>query len=176
MFREQIISLRKNYGSADYITPITLLEEAYNAYMKGNFGISCLIFREEQIIAHGQNRMIFPNFSSALHAEMDAINTLEKEHAKLENVSNLKLYSSLEPCPMCLSRIINSGITDIYYMADDKRGGGVGFLDRMPPIWQELGEKLNIKKMELPDEFEELSKNLAFVNADKIHQIILNRQ
>ncbi len=176
MFRDLILSLKKQYPGAEYITPVTLLEEAYNAYMKGNFGISCLIYREEQIIAHGQNRMIFPHFSSVLHAEMDAINTLEMENTKLENVSNLKLYSSLEPCPMCLSRIINSGITEIYYIADDKKGGGVEYLKQMPSVWQELGAKLNITKMDLPEEFEKLAKNLAFVNAEKIHKVILRRQ
>ncbi len=176
MFREKILSLKKQYGSAEYITPVTLLEEAYHAYMKGNFGISCLIYREEQIVAHGQNRMIFPNFSSGLHAEMDAINTLEQSNTKLKNVSNLKLYSSLEPCPMCLARIINSGITEIFYIAEDKQGGGVDFLKVMPPIWQKLGANLKIRKMELPKEFEELAHNLAFANAEQIHKAILSRQ
>ncbi len=77
---------------------------------------------------------------------------------------------------MCLARIINSGITEIFYIADDKQGGGVDFLKVMPPIWQKLGANLNISKMDLPKEFEELAHNLAFANAEQIHKVILNRQ
>ncbi len=176
MFRDELITLRQEYKNEEFALALQLLEEAYNAYMKGNFGISSIIYSDDEIIAHGQNRMVFPTFSSALHAEMDAINTLEHENTKLDKVSGLVLYSSLEPCPMCMTRIINSGITKIYYMADDKEGGAKQYLKFMPPIWQKLGAKLEIQKMQLPSHFEELSIKLAFANADKIHKTILKRQ
>jgi cytosine deaminase len=176
MFKNEITALKNSYKGEQYDIAFTLLEEAYSAYAKGNFGIASLIYKNGSIIAYGQNRMVFPTFASGMHAEMDAINTLENDYPKLENLSEITLYSSLEPCPMCLTRIINSGIANVYYLATDKLGGGVSYLDAMPPIWKELSAKVKFRKMQLPAEFENLAVKLAFANAEKIHQIIISRQ
>jgi hypothetical protein len=48
----------------------------------------------------------------------------------------LVLYSSVEPCPMCLTRIINVGLKKAFFVAPDPKGGMVQRLKDLPPFWQ----------------------------------------
>ena len=51
-------------------------------------------------------------------------------------MEGLVLYSSLEPCPMCLARIINAGLKKTFFAAPDSSGGMVQRLGGLPPFWQ----------------------------------------
>lgn len=77
----------------------------------GPFG--AVIVKNGEIIAEGVNRVTANNDPTA-HAEVSAI------RAACQKVNDFKLngctiYTSCEPCPMCLSAIYWAGIKDIYY-------------------------------------------------------------
>jgi tRNA(adenine34) deaminase len=81
-----------------------------------------------------------------MHAEMDLMNRYEDSRkitripGKTFNprqVEGLVLYSSVEPCPMCLARIINTGLKKTYYAAADPSGGMVSRMNDLPPFWRE---------------------------------------
>ena len=77
----------------------------------GPFG--CVIVKENKIIAEGSNKVTSSNDPTA-HAEVVAI----REACKKLNTFNLvgcDLYTSCEPCPMCLSAIYWSHIDNIFY-------------------------------------------------------------
>ena len=77
----------------------------------GPFG--CVIVKENKIIAEGSNKVTSSNDPTA-HAEVVAI----REACKKLNTFNLvgcDLYTSCEPCPMCLSAIIGH-ILIIFFM------------------------------------------------------------
>ena len=77
----------------------------------GPFG--CVIIKNNKIIAEGSNKVTLLNDPTA-HAEIVAI----RQACQKLNVFNLKgcdLYSSCEPCPMCLSAIYWSHLDNIYY-------------------------------------------------------------
>lgn len=48
------------------------------------------------------------------------------------------LYAFVEPCPMCLARIINTRLKKVYYAAADPTGGMAQRFQNLQPFWQEL--------------------------------------
>ncbi|MBI4336766.1 MAG: nucleoside deaminase [Chloroflexi bacterium] len=121
---------------------IEALREAIASAKEGNFGVGAvLVDPSGSIIERGRNRVFYPQFRSDLHAEMDLMTRVEKQAGSASRwPSGLALFSSLEPCPMCLTRLITSGVGKVYYAARDERGGMVSRLHLMPPEWQELAE------------------------------------
>lgn len=85
----------------------------------GPFG--AVIARDGEVIATGVNRVTANNDPTA-HAEVSAIRTAcrKVENFKLEGCV---VYSSCEPCPMCLSALYWAGIEKIYFAntKDDAR-------------------------------------------------------
>ena len=77
----------------------------------GPFG--CVIVKNNKIIGEGSNKVTLSNDPTA-HAEIVAI---REACQKLNtfNLSGCDLYSSCEPCPMCLSAIYWSHIDNIFY-------------------------------------------------------------
>ena len=77
----------------------------------GPFG--SVIVKDEKIISEGMNRVTVNNDPTA-HGEIVAIRNACKK-LNTFNLSNCSLYSSCEPCPMCLSAIYWSRIGKVYY-------------------------------------------------------------
>ena len=83
--------------------------------------------KEGNIIATGHNQVLKNNDPTA-HAEIMAIrNACEKLHTY--DLSNYILYTSCEPCPMCLSAIIWANIKEIYYACTREDAAKIGFRD-----------------------------------------------
>ena len=82
-----------------------------------------------------------PYFRSDLHAEMDVMTKFETRFKDAETRKGFILYSSLEPCPMCFTRLVMSGINKVYYAAPDEMGGMVSRTTAMPPNWRHLAQK-----------------------------------
>jgi len=84
-----------------------------------------------------------PHVRSDRHGEMvsmdlleDAISTTpyEKEF-QIRMPEGLKLYTQLESCPMCMSRLASSSISEVLHGAPDNGGGMVHKLCSLPPIF-----------------------------------------
>lgn len=91
----------------------------------GPFG--AVIVKNGEIIAEGVNRVTANNDPTA-HAEVSAI------RAACQKVNDFKLngctiYTSCEPCPMCLSAIYWAGIDKIYYGNTKEDADAIGFSD-----------------------------------------------
>ena len=77
----------------------------------GPFG-AVIVDNNGNIIANGNNKVLINNDPTA-HAEVVAIrNACQKLNTY--DLSNYILYTSCEPCPMCLSAIICSNIKEVY--------------------------------------------------------------
>ena len=92
----------------------------------GPFG-AVIVDKDGKIIANGNNQVLKQNDPTA-HAEMVAIRNACKKLGKYD-LSGYTLYTSCEPCPMCLSAIIWSNIKEIYYGCTKKDAGEIGFRD-----------------------------------------------
>ena len=77
----------------------------------GPFG--AVIVRDGQVIATGTNR-VTANCDPTAHAEVNAIRAA-CEALKCFKLTGCTIYTSCEPCPMCLSAIYWAGIERIFY-------------------------------------------------------------
>ena len=91
----------------------------------GPFG--AVIVKDGEIIASSGNSVTIDNDPTA-HAE---VNTIRKACKRLGtfNLEGCEIYSSCEPCPMCLSAIIWANIKDIYYACTREDASKIGFRD-----------------------------------------------
>jgi guanine deaminase len=91
----------------------------------GPFG--AVIVKDGMLIAKSPNTVTTSNDPTA-HAEINAIRLACKE-LKTFDLSGCEIYSSCEPCPMCLSAIYWARISKVYYAADRFDAKKAGFDD-----------------------------------------------
>ena len=109
----------------------------------GPFG--CVIVKEGKIISEGFNKVTSTNDPTA-HGEIVAI----RDACKKLNTFNLEgcdLYSSCEPCPMCLSAIYWSHIDKIYYANTREDAKDIDFDDSL--IYTEISKDKNDRQIEM---------------------------
>ena len=101
----------------------------------GPFG--AVITRNGQIIATGVNRVTADSDPTA-HAEVNAIREACKKLGTF-NLSGCELYTSCEPCPMCLGAAYWAHIDKIYYGCNKQDAAQAGFDDSF--IYEEMSLK-----------------------------------
>ena len=126
----------------------------------GPFG--CIIVKENKIIAEGINRVTFNNDPTA-HAEIIAIRNACKK-LNTFNLEKCELYTSCEPCPMCLSAIYWSHIDKIYYGNSRLDASKIVFDDDF--IYNELNKDLSSRKIQMKQISQKEAKK-AFLDWDK---------
>ena len=104
----------------------------------GPFG-AVIIDKDGNVIAKGNNKVIVSHDPTA-HAEIVAIREASKK-LNTHDLSDYILYTSCEPCPMCLSAIIWANIKKVYYACTRKDAASIGFRDDM--IYEYLKENNN---------------------------------
>jgi tRNA(Arg) A34 adenosine deaminase TadA len=110
----------------------------------GPFG--CVITDSNGIIlAEGHNQVTQLNDPTA-HAEIVAIREACRKLDRYD-LSQCKLYTSCEPCPMCLSAIYWARITDVSYVNTRKEAATIGFDDDY--IYEELKKDLEERNIKL---------------------------
>lgn len=92
----------------------------------GPFGV-VIVDKEGNIIAKEHNQVIKTNDPTA-HAEINAIRSACKKLGT-KVLKDCIMYSTCEPCPMCLSAIIWSSIKTVYYGSTRKDASSIGFKD-----------------------------------------------
>ena len=102
----------------------------------GPFG-AIVVDKYGKIISRANN-MVLKNNDPTAHAEIVAIRKACKK-LKSYDLEGCILYTSCEPCPMCLSAIIWSNIKEIYYGANREDAARIGFRDN--DIYEYLKEK-----------------------------------
>ena len=92
----------------------------------GPFG-AVIVDKQGNIISEGNNKVIKEKDPTA-HAEITAIRNACKK-INTYDLSDYILYTSCEPCPMCLSAIIWANIKKVYYGCTKDDAGKIGFRD-----------------------------------------------
>ena len=108
----------------------------------GPFG--SIIVKDDKIIAEGSNKVTLINDPTA-HGEIVAIRQACKSLSNFD-LSGCELYSTCEPCPMCLSAIYWARIDKIYYANTRDDAQKIDFDDSL--IYSELQK--NLKKRKIP--------------------------
>ena len=107
----------------------------------GPFG--SIIVKNDKVIAEGSNKVALNNDPTA-HGEIVAIRKACKSLNNF-NLSGYELYSTCEPCPMCLSAIYWAHIEKVYYANTRDDAQKIDFDDSL--IYSELLK--NIKKRKI---------------------------
>jgi len=126
-----------------------LSAEAIHHLDGGPFG--CVIVKDGKIIGKGWNHVMATNDPTA-HAEVMAIRDACKNLATPELVG-CELYTSAEPCPMCMAAIYWACIPIVYYANTKEDSKALGYEDTI--IYEELKKPLNerkIKMVHIPDD------------------------
>jgi tRNA(Arg) A34 adenosine deaminase TadA len=114
------------------MTPENFMREAIKeaeAGMRGGRGgpFGCVIVRRGEVIARGQNRVTSTNDPTA-HAEVTAIRQA-CAHLGTFQLADCELYTSCEPCPMCLAAIYWARLARVFYANTRADAAAIGFDD-----------------------------------------------
>lgn len=108
----------------------------------GPFG--AVIVKDGMVVARSANRVVPTNDPTA-HAEVSAIRLACQELGTF-SLAGCEIYTSCEPCPMCLGAIYWARIDKVYYANTKKDAAEIGFDDHF--IYEELD--LPMEKRKLP--------------------------
>ena len=107
----------------------------------GPFG--AVIIKDKNIISNGNNKVTVDNDPSA-HAEIVAIRNACKE-LNTFNLEGCSIYTSCEPCPMCLAACYWARLDKIYYSNTRVEAANIGFSDDF--IYKELEKSNDAKRL-----------------------------
>ena len=146
---------------------------ALDALEQGNYGVAAiLIDAQGTVIAQAENRVFSAGYNSHAHAEMLLVDQLEQG---LDcNPAELTMLVSLEPCPMCLARLILSGIASVRYMAPDSYGGMLSHAERLPPAWKNLAQLQNHYEASISSGVRALAADIAATNLALLRKKLLS--
>lgn len=140
----------KTHQTAESITPADeefmreaiLLSVESVTHGGGPFG--SVIVKDGEIIASGSNSVTLDNDPTA-HAEINTIRAACRTLGTF-NLDGCVIYTSCEPCPMCLGAIYWAGIDRIYYANTRQDAEAIKFADSF--IYEELDRPMD--KREVP--------------------------
>ncbi len=105
------------------------VEEARKGALLGHGGpFGACIVKDGKLISVAHNNVLKAN-DPTLHAEMLAISEAARKLGRFD-LSDCELYTSCEPCPMCLGAIYWARIGRVYYAADRDDAAKAGFDDK----------------------------------------------
>jgi len=111
---------------------IELSEKNVRQNIGGPFG--AVIVKDGAIVAASGNRVLVENDPTA-HAEISAIR-IACQKLGTYDLSGCEIYTSCEPCPMCLGAIYWARIAKIFYANTKMDAAAIGFDDHL--IYKEL--------------------------------------
>jgi guanine deaminase len=122
---------------------IELSEHNVKQGVGGPFG--AVIVKDGMAVARSAN-MVVPQNDPTAHAEISAIR-LACEELGTYNLQGCVIYTSCEPCPMCLGAIYWAHIDTIYYGNTKTDAAAIGFDDHF--IYQELERPIHQRKLQI---------------------------
>jgi tRNA(Arg) A34 adenosine deaminase TadA len=120
---------------------IELAENNVKNGLGGPFG--AVIVKDGVVIAQSANKVVPQNDPTA-HAEVSAIR-LACQRLDTFNLSGCEIYTSCEPCPMCLGAIYWARLDKIYYANTKTDAAAIGFDDHF--IYQEIDVPMADRKL-----------------------------
>lgn len=109
-------------------------ELAEESVRRGGGPFGAVIVHDGHIVAEGMNTVTLTNDPTA-HAEINAIR-MACQDEETYSLHGCIIYSSCEPCPMCLSALYWAGVERIYYGNTQEDAEAIDFSDRF--IYRQL--------------------------------------
>ena len=122
---------------------IELAQEGVQANVGGPFG--AVVVRDGVVIAEGQNCVSSSNDPTA-HAEVVALRRACEKLGRF-HLKGCVVYTSCEPCPMCLSALYWAHVDRVYYAGTRVDAANAGFDDEM--LYRELAAPMESRRLPL---------------------------
>lgn len=100
------------------------LKEAERAFAEDEVPVGAVVVHQGKIISRGHNQVERLKDPTA-HAEMLAI-TAATAYLNTKWLSQVSLYVTIEPCPMCAGALVLSRVKNLYFGARDPKAGACG--------------------------------------------------
>ncbi|MBO4849127.1 MAG: nucleoside deaminase [Clostridia bacterium] len=93
----------------------------------GPFGT--VVVKDGRVVGRGHN-MVLVNDDSTAHGEISAIRDAE-DNLDTHDLTGAVLYTTGEPCPMCLAACMWANISKVYYGCTIEDNASIGFRDKV---------------------------------------------
>jgi tRNA(Arg) A34 adenosine deaminase TadA len=176
-FKTQLMDYQFNNQYADdrYVWLTDVL--ALKAIDLGNFGIGCILIDiNSNVVVQGHNEVFNPYFRSDRHAEMVVMDKFEDTYREFTRLEDYTLYTSLESCPMCLTRMILSGVNKVLYAAPDIESGMVHRIKDLPKFWIEFGDRQGFFQADCSQGLINIATEIFLFNVDELNEKLKNRK
>lgn len=172
--RDEIADYRPDGDYPDEPLAYRCCKLALAALDDGCYGVGALLFDDTgRILAEGQNELFRHGFHSDRHAEMVTINKFEEQYPLFGDRSRLTIMVSLEPCPMCITRLLIAGIGRVIYLVEDRDGGMAGHLEKLPDVWRNLALLQSREMADISKTLSNLARELANCQLDLMRRKLL---
>lgn len=116
-----------DYKASNEYMQIAIQEAREGIYKKEGGPFGSVIVKDGKIIGKGHNRVL-KDKDSTCHGEIAAIRDAEKNIDSYD-LSGAVLYTTGEPCAMCLAACIWANIEKVYYGCNIEDNSTIGFRD-----------------------------------------------
>ena len=121
------------------------IELSIESVNRGGGPFGSVIVKKNKIIAEGSNK-VTPTNDPTAHGEIVAIREACKKLNNF-NLNGCELYSTCEPCPMCLSAIYWSHVDNIFYANTRMDAANIDFDDSL--IYSEISKDIDKRKIKM---------------------------
>ena len=131
-----ILVIRKmTFTADDMFFMQRAIQLALDAELEGNSPVGSVIVLDNKIIAESGNKALSPIYDPGGHAEMSAMNKVEK--SLWFRARGMTCYTTLEPCCMCFGRLLLAGVGRIVFGALDTMGGSGCLIPHLPKFYHQ---------------------------------------
>lgn len=138
---------------------------AFEAEQNKNLPIGAVIGLKGKIIAEGKNSIWFPELEQSKHAEMEALRVVPDNLWGYSR--DMTLYTTLEPCLMCLGAILLHQIGRVMYGSADSLGGAGTVSGHMPTYFEEQFIKIKWIGPASPEECNPLFRKIKPLESER---------
>jgi len=142
------------------------LSEAKKALNDGEFPVGCVFVLDDEVIAKGRRKNSSgPQENELDHAEITALRTI-LQIKPMPDLSEMTVYSTMEPCLMCFSSMLLSGIRNYVWAYEDIMGGGTNLpLKLLNPFYSGMKVKLigNVQRAESLRLFQDFFRKYTYL-------------
>jgi tRNA(adenine34) deaminase len=159
---------------------IISIAEGIRAGRAGNVAVGGCMMKDGEVIHRDISKALAPFHRTDLHVEMVLLNQIEEQLCDnpTPRMRDYTLFTSQEPCPMCLARICFNQVGKTYYVYRDGTSPEAGTQtnwERLPPGFRGLGSRLVVEEAQCAPELKEISRQVWLNSIGSSVQAFLDR-
>jgi tRNA(Arg) A34 adenosine deaminase TadA len=159
-------------GSKEESHCLRAVKQALIGCETGGFGIGAVLVNPNgEVVEEAHNEMIQQGRSD-LHGEMNLLDKAETDRkvpllGRFQIPEGFVVFSSAEPCPMCMIRLASAGVDTVYVVGNDA-DSMTRSIYKLPAFWRDICSKRSFKQAQcgaaLSDAAYLLFYSIVFIN------------